>query len=140
MTVLFVIILMLLGMWLASDYANDKTNKAELVGAILLIGIAAIIIGAWLVCLSVTEKFGKSERSFYMIMFFAIILLILGIRLAVDYSDDKTQKAKLVGAIIMIGIALALGGTYLALRAMAEAFGQCFDLGCETAEGVGRIG
>lgn len=140
MTVLFVIILMLLGMWLASDYANDKTNKAELVGAILLIGIAAIIIGAWLVCLSVTEKFDKSERSFYMIMFFAIILLILGIRLAVDYSDDKTQKAKLVGAIIMIGIALALGGTYLALRAMAEAFGQCFDLGCETAEGVGRIG
>ena len=75
-----------------------------------------------------------------MILFFAIILLILGIRLAVDYSDDKTQKAKLVGAIIMIGIALALGGTYLALRAMAEAFGQCFDLGCETAEGVGRIG
>lgn len=140
MTVLFVIILMLLGMWLASDYANDKTNKAELVGAILLIGIAAIIIGSWLVCLSVTEKFGKSERSFYMIMFFAIILLILGIRLAVDYNDDKTQKAKLVGAIIMIGIALALGGTYLALRAMAEAFGQCFDLGCETAEGVGRIG
>ena len=140
MTVLFVIILMILGIWLAADYSNDKTNKAELVGAILLIGIAAIIIGAWLVCLSVTEKFGQSERSVYMILFFAIILLILGIRLAVDYSDDKTHKAKLLGAIMLIVIALVLGGTYLALRAMAEAFGQCFDLGCETAEGVGRIG
>ena len=54
MTVLFVIILMIIGIWLAADYANDKTNKAELVGAIFLIGIAAIIIGAWLVFLPVT--------------------------------------------------------------------------------------
>ena len=140
MSALFVIILLIVGIWLAADYSNDKNNKAELVGAIILIGIAAIIIGAWLVFLSVTVKFGQSERSFYMIMFFALILMILGIRLAVDYSDDKTQKAKLVGAIILIVIALVFGGTYLALRAMAEAFGQCFDLGCETAEGVGRIG
>jgi putative Mn2+ efflux pump MntP len=140
MAVLFVIILMIIGIWLAADYANYKTNKAELVGAIFLIGIAAIIIGAWLVFLPVTGKFGQSERSSYMILFFSIILMILGIRLAVDYSDDKTQKAKLVGAIMLIVIALALGSIYLALRAMAEAFGQCFDLGCETAEGVGRIG
>lgn len=140
MTALFVIILLIVGIWLAADYSNDKNNKAELVGAIILIGIAAIIIGAWLVFLSVTVKFGQSERSFYMIMFFALILMILGIRLAVDYSDDKTQKAKLVGAIMLIVIALALGSVYLALRAMAEAFGQCFDLGCETAQDVGRIG
>ena len=75
MTALFVIILLIVGIWLAADYSNDKNNKAELVGAIILIGIAAIIIGAWLVFLSVTVKFGQSERSFYMIMFFALILM-----------------------------------------------------------------
>ena len=140
MTVLFVIILMILGIWLAADYSNDKANKAELVGAILMIVIALVLGGIWLVFNPVSVKFSKSDIRLFMILLLAIILMILGIRLAVDYSNDKTQKAKLVGAIILIVIALFLGCTWLALRAMAEAFGQCFDLGCETAEGVGRIG
>ena len=49
MTVLFVIILMILGIWLAADYSNDKANKAELVGAILMIVIALVLGGIWLI-------------------------------------------------------------------------------------------
>ena len=78
--------------------------------------------------------------------FFIITLFIIGIWVALAFIDpsktaeeDKETIKKAV-KIVLIILAVLIGGILLILNSLANAVGDLFDSCCKTAQGVGRIG